>query len=36
VVASEAGHVSFAPHDELELEILRRLIGRFGHVSKSG
>ena len=33
VVASEAGHVSFAPHDELELEILRRLIARFGHVS---
>lgn len=33
VVASEGGHVSFAPHDELELEILRRLIARFGHVS---
>lgn len=33
VVASEAGHVSFAPHDEVELEILRRLIARFGHVS---
>jgi glucokinase len=33
VVASEAGHVSFAPHDELEVEILRRLIGQFGHVS---
>jgi glucokinase len=33
IVASEAGHVSFAPHDELELEILRRLLGRFGHVS---
>jgi glucokinase len=33
VVASEGGHVSFAPHDELELDILRRLIDRFGHVS---
>jgi glucokinase len=33
IVASEAGHVSFAPHDELEIEILRRLLGRFGHVS---
>jgi glucokinase len=33
VVASEAGHVSFAPHDALELEVLRRLFGRFAHVS---
>jgi glucokinase len=33
VIASEAGHVSFAPHDSLELEILRRLQARFGHVS---
>lgn len=33
VVASEAGHVSFAPHDEVELQILGRLIARFGHVS---
>jgi len=33
VVASEAGHVSFAPHDALEIEILRRLLRRFAHVS---
>ncbi len=33
VVASEAGHVSFAPHDALELEVLRRLFTRYGHVS---
>lgn len=33
VVASEAGHVSFAPHDPLEIEILRRLLGCFAHVS---
>ncbi len=33
VIASEAGHVSFAPHDELEIEILHRLLARVGHVS---
>ena len=33
VVASEAGHVSFAPHDALEIEILHRLLARFAHVS---
>lgn len=33
-VASEGGHASFAPHDELDLEILKRLWARFGHVSK--
>ena len=33
VVASEAGHVSFAPHDALEIELLRRLFERFPHVS---
>lgn len=33
VVASEAGHVSFAPHDALEIELLRRLFTRFPHVS---
>ena len=33
VVASEAGHVSFAPHDALELEVLHRLFTRFAHVS---
>jgi glucokinase len=33
VVASEAGHVSFAPHDALEIEILHRLLTRFAHVS---
>lgn len=33
VVASEAGHVSFAPQDEAEIELLRHLQGRHGHVS---
>jgi glucokinase len=33
VVASEAGHVSFAPHDALELEVLRLLMTRHDHVS---
>ena len=33
VVASEAGHVSFAPHDALEIEVLRLLQAQFGHVS---
>ncbi len=33
VVASEAGHVSFAPQDEEEIELLRHLQFRHGHVS---
>ncbi|MEZ5905346.1 MAG: glucokinase [Geminicoccaceae bacterium] len=33
VVASEAGHVSFAPQDEEEIELLRYLQSRHGHVS---
>src|ERR1044071_4501708 len=32
-IASEGGHGDFAPRDELEIELLRHLIGRFGHVS---
>jgi len=32
-VASEGGHADFAPRNELEIELLRHLIGRFGHVS---
>ena len=32
-LASEGGHGDFAPRDELEIELLRYLIGRFGHVS---
>lgn len=27
---SEGGHVSFAPHDDVEIEVLRALRGRFG------
>ncbi|MBS7456147.1 glucokinase [Coralloluteibacterium stylophorae] len=30
---TEGGHVSFAPVDELEIDILRRLVARFGRVS---
>lgn len=33
VVATEGGHVSFAPVDALELEILRVMLTRFGRVS---
>lgn len=33
VVASEAGHVSFAPQDALEMAILAHLLERHGHVS---
>jgi glucokinase len=33
VIATEGGHVSFAPVDEVELEILRVLRSRFGRVS---
>jgi glucokinase len=32
-LATEAGHADFAPRDDLEIELLRYLIGRFGHVS---
>ena len=32
-LASEGGHADFAARDELEIELLRYLIGRFGHVS---
>src|SRR4029434_8145465 len=32
-LASEGGHADFAPRNELEIELLRHLIGRFGHVS---
>jgi glucokinase len=32
-LASEGGHGDFAPRNELEIELLRHLIGRFGHVS---
>lgn len=32
-VPSEGGHVSFAPHDEVEAAVLARLWRRFGHVS---
>jgi len=31
--ASEGGHGDFAPRNELEIELLRYLIDRFGHVS---
>ncbi len=31
--ASEGGHGDFAPRDETEIELLRYLIGKFGHVS---
>lgn len=30
---SEGGHVDFAPRNELEIELLRHLMGRFGRVS---
>ncbi len=32
-LASEGGHGDFAPRNELEIELLRHLIGRFEHVS---
>jgi glucokinase len=32
-LASEGGHADFAPRNELEIELLRYLIDRFGHVS---
>lgn len=31
--ASEGGHADFAPRNELEIDLLRFLIGKFGHVS---
>lgn len=33
VIPSEGGHASFAPADETEVEILRRMQARHGHVS---
>jgi len=33
VLTGEGGHSAFAPEDEVEIEILRRLIKRFGEVS---
>lgn len=33
VVASEGGHASFAPSDDLQMELLQYLHKRFGHVS---
>jgi glucokinase len=32
-IASEGGHADFAARDELEIELLDYLIGRYGHVS---
>jgi glucokinase len=32
-LASEGGHADFAARDNLEIELLRYLIGRYGHVS---
>jgi glucokinase len=32
-LASEGGHADFAPRDDLEIELLRYLIFKFGHVS---
>jgi glucokinase len=32
-VPSEGGHADFAPRNELEIELLRHLMGRFGRVS---
>ena len=31
--AAEGGHADFSPHNELEIGLLRHLLGRFGHVS---
>jgi glucokinase len=33
VIPSEGGHVDFAPTNLLEIELLRYLLGKFGHVS---
>jgi glucokinase len=32
-VASEGGHADFAPRNDIQIELLKHLIGRFGHVS---
>jgi glucokinase len=32
-LASEGGHANFAPRNDLEIDLLRYLIGRFSHVS---
>jgi len=32
-LASEGGHADFAPRNEVEIELLRYLLGRFAHVS---
>jgi glucokinase len=32
-IASEGGHADFAPRDDLEIELLRYLMRKFGHVS---
>lgn len=32
-VATEAGHAGFSPHDEVEVEVWKRLQGRYGRVS---
>jgi glucokinase len=34
VFASEGGHCDFAPRNELEIELLRHLSARFGHVGE--
>jgi len=33
ILATEGGHTSFAPRNELEIDILRLLLRRYGHVS---
>jgi len=33
IFAAEGGHADFAPNNELEIELLRYLAGRYGHVS---
>lgn len=33
IFATEGGHSDFAPHNELEIELFRYLLGRYGHVS---
>ena len=33
VLATEGGHIAFAPVDEVEIEVLKRLTARFGRVS---
>lgn len=32
-MATEGGHISFSPSDEVEIEVLRNLIGKYGRVS---